>query len=208
MAFVVLGVHELGHLIAGLVQGFRFELFVVGPLGIRREEEKTLKEQNVEAQEAILEYERQLAEKEERQKREIANIKARENAEITKINEEERLRSEMVRIHTEEELSIAEENKLRQVIVAAKNKEKTEAIENERVENSLRSTPSSPGRQQNNDFEFEFELSPEDFLPFNFQARPPLGSIANRAQELESRTFPGFNNNQGKENHPPNNVDE
>ena len=80
--------------------------------------------------------------------------------------------------------------------------------ENERVENSLRSTPSSPGRQQNNDFEFEFELSPEDFLPFNFQARPPLGSIANRAQELESRTFPGFNNNQGKENHPPNNVDE
>ena len=101
---------------------------------IRREEEKTLKEQNVDAQEAILEYERQLAEKEERQKREIANIKAREGAEITKINEEERLRSEMVRIHTEEELAIAEENKLRQVIVAAKNKEKTEAVENERVE--------------------------------------------------------------------------
>lgn len=101
---------------------------------IRREEEKTIKEQNVEAQEAILEYERQLAEKEERQKREIANIKAREEAEISKINEEERLRSEMVRIQTEEELSIAEENKLRQVIVAAKNKEKTEAVENERVE--------------------------------------------------------------------------
>ena len=101
---------------------------------IRREEEKTIKEQNVEAQEAILEYERQLAEKEERQKREIANIKAREGAEISKINEEERLRSEMVRIHTEEELSIAEENKLRQVIVAAKNKEKTEAVETERVE--------------------------------------------------------------------------
>lgn len=101
---------------------------------IRREEEKTLKEQNVDAQEAILEYERQLAEKEERQKREIANIKAREGAEISKINEEERLRSEMVRIHTEEELAIAEENKLRQVIVAAKNKEKTEAVENERVE--------------------------------------------------------------------------
>ncbi len=101
---------------------------------IRREEEKTIKEQNVEAQEAILEYERQLAEKEERQKREIANIKAREQAEIAKINEEERLRSEMVRIHTEEELSIAEENKLRQVIVAAKNKERTEAVENERVD--------------------------------------------------------------------------
>lgn len=101
---------------------------------IRREEEKTLKEQNVDAQEAILEYERQLAEKVERQKREIANIKAREEAEIAKINEEERLRSEMVRIHTEEELLIAEENKLRQIIVASKNKEKTEAVEQERVD--------------------------------------------------------------------------
>lgn len=101
---------------------------------IRREEEKTLKEQNVEAREAILEYERQLAEKEERQKREIANIKARENAEIAKINEEERLRSEMVRIKTEEELQVAEENKQRQVVVALKNRERTEAVENERVE--------------------------------------------------------------------------
>ena len=101
---------------------------------IRREEEKTIKEQNVEAQEAILEYERQLAEKQQRQLREIANITAREEAEIAKINEEERLRSEMVRIQTDEELAIAEENKLRQVIVASKNKERTEAVENERVD--------------------------------------------------------------------------
>lgn len=101
---------------------------------IRREEEKTITEQNAEAKEAILEYERQLIEKEERQKREIANIKAREAAEIAKINEEERLRSEMVRIKTEEELQVAEENRMRQVIVALKNKERTEAIEQERVE--------------------------------------------------------------------------
>jgi uncharacterized membrane protein YqiK len=101
---------------------------------IRREEEKTITEQDVEAREAILEYERQLAEKEERQKREIANIKAREGAEIAKINEEERLRAELVRIKTDEELSIAEENKARQVIIAAKNKERAEAVENERVE--------------------------------------------------------------------------
>lgn len=101
---------------------------------IRREEEKTLKEQDVEAREAILEYERQLAEKEERQRREIANIHAREEAEIQKVNEEERLKAELIRIKTQEELDIAEENKLRQVIVAAKNKERTEAVENERVE--------------------------------------------------------------------------
>ncbi len=101
---------------------------------IRREEEKTIREQDVEAKEAILEYDRQLAEKEERQKREIQNIKAREEAEISKVNEEERLRSEMVRIKTEEELQVAEENRERQVIVAAKNKERTEAVENERVD--------------------------------------------------------------------------
>ncbi len=40
IAFVVLGVHELGHLLTGLAQGFRFELYVVGPLGIRREGDK------------------------------------------------------------------------------------------------------------------------------------------------------------------------
>ena len=40
MAFIVLAAHELGHLLAGLAQGFRFELFVVGPLGIKREEDK------------------------------------------------------------------------------------------------------------------------------------------------------------------------
>ncbi|KAA3631013.1 MAG: flotillin family protein, partial [Bacteroidetes bacterium] len=101
---------------------------------IRREEEKTIKEQNVEAREAILEYERQLAEKEERQKREVANIKAREGADIAKTQEEQRLISEMVRIKTEEELAIAEEQKMRQVVIATKNKERAQAVESERVE--------------------------------------------------------------------------
>ena len=40
IAFSAIVVHELGHLIAGLVQGFRFELFIVGPLGIKRNQEK------------------------------------------------------------------------------------------------------------------------------------------------------------------------
>lgn len=101
---------------------------------IKREEEKTLTQQNVDAREAILEMERQLAEKEEKQKREVANIKAREAAEIAKVNEEETKKAEQARIAREEEIMIAEENKQRQIIVAAKNKEKTEAIETERVE--------------------------------------------------------------------------
>lgn len=101
---------------------------------IRREEEKVIKKQNVEAREAILELERQLAEKEEKQKREIDNIKAREEAEIQKVREEERLKAETVRITTEESLAVQEENKLRQIIIAAKNKQRTDAVETERVE--------------------------------------------------------------------------
>lgn len=101
---------------------------------IRRAEEKTIKKQDVEAREAILELERQLAEKEERQKREIENIKAREGAEILKVNEEERLKAETVRISTEESLAVQEENKLRQIIIAEKNKQRTDAVETERVE--------------------------------------------------------------------------
>ncbi|MFT6808424.1 MAG: flotillin [Saprospiraceae bacterium] len=104
---------------------------------VRKEEEKTIKRQNVEAQEAILELDRQLAEKQERQLREIANIKAREGAEIMKVNEEERLKGEHVRITTDEALEIAEENKMRSVIVAQKSKERTEAVENERVEKDM-----------------------------------------------------------------------
>ncbi len=101
---------------------------------IRREEEKVIKKQNVEAREAILELERQMAEKEEKQKREIDNIKSREEAEILKVREEERLKSETVRIRTEEQLAIQEENKLRQIIIAEKNKLRTDAVETERVE--------------------------------------------------------------------------
>ncbi|MFP9098603.1 flotillin family protein [Flavobacterium sp. RHBU_24] len=101
---------------------------------IRRDEEKTIRKQDVEAREAILALDRQLAEKEEIQKREIANIKAREEAEIAKVNEEERLKSETARINTAEKVQVAEENKERLVIVALKNKQRTEAVETERVE--------------------------------------------------------------------------
>ncbi len=101
---------------------------------IKRDEEKIIRKQDVEAREAILELDKQLAEKEEQQKREIANIKAREEAETLKVAEEERLKSETARIATEEKVQVAEENKQRQVIVAEKNKLRTDAVETERVE--------------------------------------------------------------------------
>ncbi len=101
---------------------------------ISRNEEKTIKKQDVEAREAILELERQQADAEQKQLREIAEITAREEAQSKVVQEEERLRSERVRIKTAEEVAVAEENRERQIIVALKNKERTEAVEIERVE--------------------------------------------------------------------------
>lgn len=98
-----------------------------------REKEKTLKKQDVEAQEAILELEKQRIEAVEKQKREVAAIAAREQSEAARVQEEERLKAEAARIRTEEELAVQEENKERQIIVAARNKEKTDAVEAERV---------------------------------------------------------------------------
>ena len=40
MMFLVLMFHELGHLITGLLQGFRFEQFVIGALGFKRDGER------------------------------------------------------------------------------------------------------------------------------------------------------------------------
>ncbi|XZE53749.1 SPFH domain-containing protein [Planctomycetaceae bacterium SH139] len=99
-----------------------------------RDKEKTLKKQDVEAEETILSLERQRVEAVEKQKREIAEIESREHAAATKVREEQRLLAEQARIATEEELGIAEENKQRQVLVAQRNKEKTDGVELERVE--------------------------------------------------------------------------
>ncbi|WP_315860386.1 flotillin family protein [Novipirellula aureliae] len=98
-----------------------------------RDKEKILKKQDVEAEETILELERQRVEAVEKQTREIAEITSREQASAAKVREEQRLEAERARIATEEELGIAEENKARQVLVAQRNKEKTDAVELERV---------------------------------------------------------------------------
>ena len=98
-----------------------------------RDKEKTLKKQDVEAEETILALERQRVEAVEKQQREIAEITAREHASAAKVQEEQKLEAERARIATEEEIGVAEENKLRQVLVAQRNKEKTDAVELERV---------------------------------------------------------------------------
>jgi uncharacterized membrane protein YqiK len=101
---------------------------------IDNDREKTIVKQNVEAQEAILEMQKQLAEATEKQKREIASIKAREDAETKKVEQENRLKAEQARIASDEEIFVSEENKNRQIIVAQRNKERTDGVEKERVE--------------------------------------------------------------------------
>jgi len=100
---------------------------------IERDKEKTIKQQDVEAQEAILELERQLAETEAKQAREVKVVEVREQSEADKAEQEERYKAEQARITTEEELAIAEENKERQILIAQRNKERSDAVEVERV---------------------------------------------------------------------------
>ena len=97
-------------------------------------EKKQIRKQDVEAQEAILELNRQEADAMARQQREIAIVQAREQAETERVRAEERLRAESAKIKTEEDLAIQTENKQRQVDVAAKNRERVVAVETERVE--------------------------------------------------------------------------
>ena len=101
---------------------------------IQRDKEKVIKQQDVEAREAILELERQLKETEAKQQREVETVQFREEAEAQKVKEEERQKAEHARIVAEEEIQIAEENKQRQVLVAQRNKERTDGVELERVE--------------------------------------------------------------------------
>jgi len=100
---------------------------------IQRDKEKVIKQQDVEAREAILELERQLSETEAKQKREVESVRAREQAETMKVQEEERQKAERARIAAQEEIDVATQNKDRQVLVAQRNKERTDAVEIERV---------------------------------------------------------------------------
>jgi flotillin len=100
---------------------------------IQRDKEKVIKQQDVEAREAILELERQLSETEAKQKREVDSVRARETAETMKVQEEERQKAERARIAAQEEIDVATQNKDRQVLVAQRNKERTDVVEVERV---------------------------------------------------------------------------
>ncbi|MER6567415.1 flotillin family protein [Streptomyces sp. NPDC001093] len=100
----------------------------------KRNEQKEITRQDVDAREAILELERRQADAEIKQKREIETSRAREEAETARVVEEERLRAQGAFLRTEEQLGVQRENQAREIAVAAKNRERVLAVENERIE--------------------------------------------------------------------------
>ncbi|WP_173019658.1 flotillin family protein [Streptomyces alkaliphilus] len=100
----------------------------------RRNEEKEITRQNVDAREAVLELERRQADAEIRQQREIASVRAREEAEVARVQAEERLRAQTAAIKTDEQLGVQNENREREVAVAQLNRQRVVAVENERIE--------------------------------------------------------------------------
>jgi uncharacterized membrane protein YqiK len=101
---------------------------------IEREAQKIMKKQDVEAREAILALERQQAEAEAKQQREIATSRAREGAEQAKVEAEEKRKGEEARIATDQELGIQRQNAQREVQIAEKNREGAVLVETERIE--------------------------------------------------------------------------
>ncbi len=101
---------------------------------IRRDEEKEIKRQDVEARETVIDLEKQGVDKEEKQKEDIASIKARTQSVIAKTQQEELLKSERARIETEEEVEKAEERKQKEIMILNKERLAIEARKSEEVE--------------------------------------------------------------------------
>ena len=100
---------------------------------LERDEELAVKKKNVETREAMLELERQQADAEAKQHREISSVIARETAETRKIEEEERKKSETAIISVEQDLAIQRENQQREIEVAGQNRLRAVVIEEEKV---------------------------------------------------------------------------
>lgn len=102
----------------------------------RRDEELKIKGKDVETKEALLELERQQAEAEAKQKREIESVQAQEEAETQKVKFEEQMKSEQARVQAEQEIEVQEQNKQREVEVAENARLKAVAVEEENVINA------------------------------------------------------------------------
>lgn len=101
---------------------------------LQRDEEMKIKRQDVEAREALLELDRQQADAEAKTAREIATLRSREQAETEKVEHEERQKAEQARLQMEQNVGVQEQNKQREVEVAAQNRYRVIAEEKEKVQ--------------------------------------------------------------------------
>lgn len=100
---------------------------------LERDEELAIKKKNVETIEAMLELERQQADAESKQAREVATVRAREDAETIRVQEEERKKAESTTISVDQDLAVQRENQQREVEVAEQNRQRAVVIEVEKV---------------------------------------------------------------------------
>jgi uncharacterized membrane protein YqiK len=101
---------------------------------LAQDKRKQITAKNVEADEAVFELDKQRADAEAKQKREIANIRAREEAQVLTVQAEERQKAEQARLTADQAIAVQDENRQREVEVAKKNRERVVAVEHERVE--------------------------------------------------------------------------
>jgi len=100
---------------------------------LRRNGEMQIKKKDVATQETMLELERQAADALAKQTREIATVRAREEAETHKIQAEEKAKAELARMQAEQLMAVQQENVLREKEVAENNRKRAVAIEEEKV---------------------------------------------------------------------------
>ncbi len=100
---------------------------------LKQTERKAIKKENVAAEEALMELDRQEADARAKQQREIAVMVAREKAETEAVEAAEAKRAALAKIAAEEEVAVQDEARQRQVEVAQKNRERVVGIEAERV---------------------------------------------------------------------------
>ena len=100
----------------------------------RREEQMKIKKKDVETIETMLELERQQADAEAKQKREIATVQAREKSQTEVVQAEEEQKAKSAQIKKDEIIEIQDQNKQREVEVAQQNRLRVVAVEQEKVE--------------------------------------------------------------------------
>ena len=100
---------------------------------LERDEELAIKKKNVETVEAMLELERQQSDAEAKQEREILTIRAREESETKKIQEEQRLKADASTIMVDQDLAVQTQNQQREIEVAEQNRQRAVVIEIEKV---------------------------------------------------------------------------